>query len=127
MEGVRRAVGMIFQGSTNLAQSGSDHWLASATILAHTISRAVAEQKVIELLRHVEAAKQRAHDYPIISAGARVLGVECAAKVIIADEPTTALNVTVQAKILSLLRDLQQEMDASMLLMAHDLGVVAAM
>jgi oligopeptide/dipeptide ABC transporter ATP-binding protein len=53
--------------------------------------------------------------------------ISCSPSVIVADEPTTALDVTVQAKILRLLHDLQQDMRASLLLITHDLGVVAAM
>ncbi len=138
MEGVRGAkIGMIFQDPlTSLNPALTIGWQISETILAHQpISRAVAEQKAIELLRHVGVndAERRAHDYPHHFSGGmrqRVLiaaAISCRPKVIIADEPTTALDVTVQAKILRLLRDLQQEMDASMLLITHDLGVVAAM
>ena len=55
------------------------------------------------------------------------VAIACAPEIIIADEPTTALDVTIQAKILRLLHDLQQERQMSLLLITHDLGVVAAM
>ncbi|WP_458788366.1 ATP-binding cassette domain-containing protein, partial [Vallitalea sediminicola] len=55
------------------------------------------------------------------------MALACDPKMIIADEPTTALDVTIQAQILDLLRDLKDKIDASILLITHDLGVVAEM
>jgi oligopeptide transport system ATP-binding protein len=106
------------------------------TLQAHQpMSRAQAERKAIELLARVGVAnpEQRIHDYPHHFSGGmrqRVLiaaAISCSPSVIIADEPTTALDVTVQAKILRLLHDLQRDMGAALLLITHDLGVVAAM
>jgi oligopeptide/dipeptide ABC transporter ATP-binding protein len=106
------------------------------TILAHeAVSRAEADRRAARLLEHVGVADaaSRAQDYPHHFSGGmrqRVLiaaAISCSPRVIIADEPTTALDVTVQAKILRLLHDLQQEMHASLLLITHDLGVVASM
>jgi peptide/nickel transport system ATP-binding protein len=106
------------------------------TLLAHTdLSHAQAEQRAIDLLTRVGVtdAARRVHDYPHHFSGGmrqRVLiasAISCSPQIIIADEPTTALDVTVQAKILRLLYDLQQAMHASLLLITHDLGVVAAM
>jgi oligopeptide/dipeptide ABC transporter ATP-binding protein len=138
MEGIRGArMGMVFQdplSSLNPALSiGSQ---ITETILAHTeMTRAEAAQRAVQLLEHVGVAEaaQRAADYPHHFSGGmrqRVLiaaAIACRPEIIIADEPTTALDVTVQAKILRLLHDLQQEMHASLLLITHDLGVVAAM
>ena len=106
------------------------------TLQAHQpMSRAQAERKAIELLARVGVAnpEQRVHDFPHHFSGGmrqRVLiaaAISCSPSVIIADEPTTALDVTVQAKILRLLHDLQRDMGAALLLITHDLGVVAAM
>ena len=106
------------------------------TLRAHRkMTRAKAERRAVDLLRHVGVpdAEARAMDRLHHLGGGmrqRVLiasAISCGPEVIIADEPTTALDVTVQAKILHLLDDLRQETEASLLLVTHDLGVVAAM
>ncbi len=130
-------IGMVFQDPlTSLNPALTIGRQITETILAHRdISPAEAERQAIDLLARVGVADaaRRIHDYPHHFSGGmrqRVLiasAISCAPAIIIADEPTTALDVTVQAKILRLLHDLQQEMHASMLLITHDLGVVAAM
>lgn len=138
MEQVRGGkIGMVFQDPlTSLNPALTIGRQITETILAHRdISAAEAERQAIDLLVRVGVtdAARRIHDYPHHFSGGmrqRVLiasAISCAPGIIIADEPTTALDVTVQAKILRLLHDLQQEMHASMLLITHDLGVVAAM
>jgi oligopeptide/dipeptide ABC transporter ATP-binding protein len=138
MTAVRGArIGMIFQDPlTSLNPALSIGRQIAETILAHEdVSDAEARRRSIELLTHVGVAEaaRRVDDYPHHFSGGmrqRVLiaaAISCQPQIIIADEPTTALDVTVQAKILRLLHDLQQEMHASLLLITHDLGVVASM
>jgi len=138
MEGIRGArIGMVFQDPlTSLNPALTVGRQISETLLAHLpITRDEAETRAVELLTRVGVtdAARRANDYPHHFSGGmrqRVLiaaAIACAPSIVIADEPTTALDVTVQAKILRLLHDLQQEMQASLLLITHDLGVVAAM
>ena len=138
MEQVRGArIGMVFQDPlTSLNPALSIGRQIVETLQAHQpTSRTAAERKAIELLARVGVAnpQQRIHDYPHHFSGGmrqRVLiaaAIGCSPSVIIADEPTTALDVTVQAKILRLLHELQRDMGAALLLITHDLGVVAAM
>ena len=138
MEQVRGArIAMVFQDPlTSLNPALSIGSQIAETLQAHQrMSRAAAERKAVELLARVGLAnpEQRIHDYPHHFSGGmrqRVLiaaAIGCSPSVIIADEPTTALDVTVQAKILRLLHDLQRDMGAALLLITHDLGVVAAM
>jgi len=98
-------------------------------------TRANARARAIELLASVSVPEphRRIDEYPHqLSGGLRqraliALGLACEPKVLIADEPTTALDVTIQAQILELLRDLQQRLGLGLLLITHDLGVVAEM
>jgi peptide/nickel transport system ATP-binding protein len=99
------------------------------------ISHREAKQKTIELfeLVRIPQAKDRLNDYPHqFSGGMRqrvmiAMALSCSPQLLIADEPTTALDVTVQAQILDLLRSIQKEKNMSILLITHDLGVVAEM
>ncbi len=99
------------------------------------MNRSQAREKSIELLKSVgiPRAEQIVDEYPHrLSGGMRqrvmiAIAMSCDPKLLIADEPTTALDVTIQAQILDLMRKIRSERDAAILLITHDLGVVAEM
>jgi peptide/nickel transport system ATP-binding protein len=96
-------------------------------------SRTSARKRAIELLRrvHIPSPERRIDDYPHkLSGGMRqrvmiAMALACDPRLLIADEPTTALDVTLQAQILDLMRELKAESGAAIILITHDLGVVA--
>src|SRR5207237_1117008 len=103
-------------------------------ILRHrTMSRDAAKELAIEMLRmvHISSPEERFGDYPHrLSGGMRqrvmvAMALACKPKLLIADEPTTALDVTIQAQILDLMRTLREETGTAIILITHDLGVVA--
>ena len=89
------------------------------------------KQRVREILELVGIAPERATDYPHQFSGGMkqrvVIGIAlaCNPKVLIADEPTTALDVTIQAQVLETIADLRKKLNTALLLITHDLGVVA--
>jgi oligopeptide/dipeptide ABC transporter ATP-binding protein len=107
--------------------------IMEAVLLHRGVSKSEARNQAIEMLRRVKipSAETLLHQYPHqISGGMRqrvmiAMALVCRPKLLIADEPTTALDVTIQAQILELLMDLQQEFGMSILMITHDLGIVA--
>jgi peptide/nickel transport system ATP-binding protein len=107
--------------------------IAEPLRLHQGLNRKQADQRVVEMLSLVGIAepRRRAREYPHqLSGGMRqrvmiAIALACRPKLLIADEPTTALDVTIQAQILSLMADLKQRFRAAIILITHDLGVVA--
>ena len=107
--------------------------VAEAIILHQKVSKREARKRTVELLDKVgiPEAEKRADEYPHQMSGGMcqrvmiAMALSCNPALLIADEPTTALDVTIQAQILALLRELQQEFRMSILLITHDLGIVA--
>src|SRR5262249_7524402 len=106
----------------------------AAAVRAHAgVGRRTAWERAVEMLDRVQvpAPRERAHDYPHqLSGGLRqramiALALAPGPQLLIADEPTPALDVTIQAQVLDLLRRLQAERGMAVLLITHDLGVVA--
>ncbi len=104
------------------------------TLLVHgAVEKSAAAARAIELLQQVRIpdAAARIHDYPHqLSGGMRqrvliAMALACKPALVIADEPTTALDVTIQAQILELLREMKSAFNLSMMLITHDLGVIA--
>jgi len=109
--------------------------IAEALVLHRGMSQKEATARAIEMLRkvHIPEAERRITQYPHeLSGGMRqrvmiAMALACGPRLLIADEPTTALDVTIQAQILELMRELHRETGAAIILITHDLGVVAEM
>jgi len=107
--------------------------IAEVFLLHEALDRSAAWRKAIEMLRlvRIPEPEQRAGEYPHqLSGGMRqramiAMALACNPKVLIADEPTTALDVTIQAQILDLIIELQRTLGTAVILITHDLGVVA--
>ncbi len=107
--------------------------ILEAVVLHEGVSRSAARRRAIEMLGRVgiPAPEQRVDEYPHqMSGGMRqrvmiAMALACKPAILIADEPTTALDVTIQAQILELLKELQRDFGMAVILITHDLGVVA--
>lgn len=129
---------MIFQEpmtSLNPVFTIGDQIEESIRLHKENLSNAEIKQRAIDMLKLVgiPAAEKRYDEYPHqLSGGMRqrvmiAMAMSCNPQLLIADEPTTALDVTIQAQILDLMRKVQKEFNAGMILITHDLGVVAEM
>ena len=130
-----KRIAMIFQepmSSLNPVFTVGDQ-IAEMFMLHQRLSRAKALKKAVEMLGKVQipAPQKRIHEYPHqLSGGSRqramiAMALACDPEILIADEPTTALDVTVQAQILDLMLQLRQDFDTAIIMITHDLGVIA--
>ncbi|MDQ1617615.1 MAG: oligopeptide transport system ATP-binding protein [Actinomycetota bacterium] len=139
-EGVRRTyrgehLAMIFQDALSSLNPvfSVGYQIAEMFRVHRGMSRSDGMKKALELMElvNIPAARERVKDYPHqFSGGMRqrimiAMAIALDPEVLIADEPTTALDVTVQAQIMALLKELQRERDMGLILITHDLGVVA--
>lgn len=132
-----KEISMIFQEPmTSLNPVYTVGYQISEAILCHEkLSKKQAREKSIEMLRlvNIPVPEKRVDQYPHqLSGGMRqrvmiAMALSCDPELLIADEPTTALDVTIQAQILDLLRDLRKKLNMSIMMITHDLGVVAEM
>ncbi len=130
-------IGMIFQDpmtSLNPIFTIADQMI-EAIVHHDKVSEGEARERAIKLLEQVGIPKpsERIDDYPFqLSGGQRqrvviAIALSCNPEVLVADEPSTALDVTVQAQILELMKDLQKQFNSSMIFITHDLAVIAEM
>ena len=131
------AISMIFQEPmTSLNPALTVGWQIAESLVVHRgLSKANAMANAVEMLHKVRLPEpaRRARQYPHeLSGGMRqrvmiAMALACNPRLLLADEPTTALDVTIQAQILELMRELARESGAAIILITHDLGVVAEM
>jgi len=134
LRGIRwKHISIIFQGAMNalnpVKRVGDQ--IAEPIIIHEKVDEEAAMKRVAELLELVGIHRERATEYPHeFSGGMRqrvmiAMALACNPKIVIADEPVTALDVMIQAQILELLERLKRELDLSMILISHDLSVMA--
>ena len=130
-----KKISMIFQDpmtALNPVKTVGDQ-IAEVVLLHNHCSKAEALKRAQEMLAMVGIVPERYKDFPHQFSGGMkqriviAIALACEPELLIADEPTTALDVTIQAQILDMMRNLQKEHGTSMILITHDLGVVAEM
>lgn len=128
-----KEISMIFQDpmtSLNPVTTVGDQ-IAEAVMAHEKIGKKQAWEKALEMLETVGINRERASDYPHQFSGGMkqrvviALALACEPKLILADEPTTALDVTIQAQVLQMMNELKVKLNTAMILITHDLGVVA--
>ena len=126
-------ISMIFQDpmtSLNPSMTVADQ-IVEMIMLHKKVSRSEAYEEACQLLEMVEIKRERANDYPHQFSGGMkqrvviAIALACRPKLIIADEPTTALDVTIQAQVMELIKNLRDKFGTSLILITHDLGIVA--
>lgn len=126
-------IAMIFQDpmtSLNPSMKIGDQIL-EMILLHKKLEKKEAREEMYKLLEKVGIKRERANDYPHQFSGGMkqrvviAIALACSPKLIIADEPTTALDVTIQAQVMDLMKKLKDEFGTSMILITHDLGIVA--
>ena len=132
-----RDVAMIFQQPQNSLNPvhTTGNQVAEVYTLHSDISKSDAQDKAVDMFQMVGIpdSEQKIHAYPHEMSGGQAqrvmiaMGLSQSPKLLIADEPTTALDVTIQAQILNLMRDLKEKLNTAVILITHDLGVVAEM
>jgi len=130
-------ISMIFQQPTSCLNPvfTAGYQLAEVLAIHQSLGRKAGEARAIDLLRLVgiPVPEQRIKSYPHELSGGMAqrvmiaMALACVPELLIADEPTTALDVTIQAQILDLMRDIRTKMDTAIVLITHDLGIVAEM
>jgi len=127
------SISMIFQDpmtALNPVKTVVDQ-IAEGIHLHQGLDKAASTRAAIKMLETVGISEDRAHEYPHQFSGGMkqrvviAIALACNPQLLIADEPTTALDVTIQAQVLDMIRDLRDKLQTSMILITHDLGVVA--
>ena len=107
--------------------------ISEGILLHNDVSKAEAKRRAIEMLKMVGITAERYGEYPFQFSGGMkqrvviAMALACNPTLLLADEPTTALDVTIQAQVLEMISDLRKRLGTSMILITHDLGVVAEM
>lgn len=128
-----RAVSMIFQDPMTALNPifNVENQIAEVVKIHENVSKQEAVEKARKMLEFVGIPADRGVEYPHQFSGGMkqrvviAMALACSPQLLIADEPTTALDVTIQAQVLDMINDLQKKLGSSMLLITHDLGVVA--
>jgi peptide/nickel transport system ATP-binding protein len=136
MLGIRgNKVSMIFQDpmtALNPVKTVGDQ-IMQGILLHNDVGKNTAREMAVEMFKMVGIMEERFDEYPFQFSGGMkqrvviAMALACKPKLLLADEPTTALDVTIQAQVLAMVKDLREKLGMSMILITHDLGVVAQM